>query len=102
MNRFILAVCAILLAPVALGETVAVVGGDVLTVGPAGRIAGATVLIKDGLITAVGPDVQVPDDARVIDAKGKTGTPGLLIRCNAATSSRPVLQWPMPITRVPP
>tara|TARA_R110002049_G_scaffold54869_26_gene152444 strand:+ start:4639 stop:5937 length:1299 start_codon:yes stop_codon:yes gene_type:complete len=77
MNRLILAVCTVLLAPVALGETVAVVGGDVLTVGPAGRIAGATVVITDGLITAVGADVKVPADARVIDAKGKLVTPGL-------------------------
>ena len=37
-----------------------------------------TVVIEDGRIAAVGPNVSVPADARVIDASGKVVTPGLL------------------------
>src|SRR5262249_32265389 len=36
-----------------------------------------TVVIRDGLIVAVGADVPVPADARVIDATGMTVYPGL-------------------------
>jgi len=38
----------------------------------------ATVLIRDGRITAVGPAVTVPGDATRIDARGKWVTPGLI------------------------
>jgi imidazolonepropionase-like amidohydrolase len=38
----------------------------------------ATVVIRDGLIEAVGPDVQVPADALVTDGKGLTVYPGFL------------------------
>jgi len=38
----------------------------------------ATILIRDGRIAAVGTEVAVPADARVIDAQGKIVTPGLM------------------------
>jgi hypothetical protein len=38
----------------------------------------ATVLVRNGRIAAVGPQVQAPDGARVIDAWGKTLLPGLI------------------------
>jgi adenine deaminase len=38
----------------------------------------ATVLVRNGRIAAVGPQLQAPDDARVIDARGKTLLPGLI------------------------
>jgi len=44
--------------------------------GPA--IPNATVLIKDGVIVAVGARVNIPADARRIDATGKVVTPGLI------------------------
>lgn len=58
--------------------TVAIVGGTVYTVGPAGKIEGGTVLIEDGKIRAVGRDVAVPSGARRIDAAGKVVTPGFM------------------------
>ncbi len=62
-------------APVAAQE-IAVVGATVHPVsGPA--VEGATLLIRDGWIAAVGTAVEVPADARVIDATGKVVTPGL-------------------------
>ena len=61
---------------------IAIVGGKVLTMaGPA--LESGTVLIRDGKITAVGTDVEVPSGVEVIDAKGLTVTPGLV---NAGTT----------------
>lgn len=65
-------------AAAAGAETVAIVGGTVHTVGPAGTIENATVLLENGKVRAVGRDVAVPDGARRIDAKGKVVTPGLM------------------------
>lgn len=58
-------------------ETVALTGATVHTLGPAGTLAGATVVIIDGKVAAVGREVAVPAGARVIDAAGKAITPGL-------------------------
>jgi imidazolonepropionase-like amidohydrolase len=38
----------------------------------------ASVLVRNGRIAAVGPQLQAPDGARVIDAQGKTLLPGLI------------------------
>ncbi|MGA9402806.1 amidohydrolase [Haladaptatus sp.] len=58
----------------------AILNGDVRTVTDAGTIDGGIVLFEDGKIVAVGAegDVEVPDDAEVIDARGKPVTPGLV------------------------
>src|SRR6185436_14999455 len=37
-----------------------------------------TVVIRDGLITEVGPNARIPGDARVIDGAGLTVYPGLI------------------------
>ncbi len=58
-------------------ETIAIVGATVHTMGPAGTLREATVVIEDGRIRAVGPNVTVPSGARRIDAQGKVVTPGL-------------------------
>jgi imidazolonepropionase-like amidohydrolase len=42
------------------------------------RMNGADVLIADGKISAVGPNLSAPSDARVIDASGRWVTPGLI------------------------
>lgn len=69
----------LLLASAAAGaEPVAITGGTVYTLGPAGKIEGGTVLIEDGKVRAVGRDVAVPAGARRIDATGKVVTPGLM------------------------
>lgn len=76
--RLVLAGLLMTLAPAATAsEVIALVGGRVLPVsGPA--LAKATVILRDGVIAAVGADVAVPNDARVIDAAGLTLTPGLI------------------------
>src|ERR1035438_4625024 len=38
----------------------------------------ADVLVRDGRVEAVGPNISVPADAQVIDGNGKTLLPGLI------------------------
>ena len=66
------------LAP-AQQKTVALKGGKVLTVSH-GTIENGVVLFENGKITAVGAahSVQIPKDARIIDATGMTVYPGLI------------------------
>jgi imidazolonepropionase-like amidohydrolase len=60
-----------------LAQTIAITGGTVYPVsGP--KIENATVLIRDGRIAAVGPNIAVPSGATRIDASGKWVTPGLI------------------------
>ncbi|NEU56358.1 amidohydrolase [Halorussus sp. MSC15.2] len=58
----------------------AIVNGTVHTVSERGTIDGGTVLVEDGEISAVGPDeeVEIPDDADVLDVEGHHVTPGLV------------------------
>ncbi len=58
-------------------DTYAITNARVVTVaGP--TIERGTVVIRDGLIAAVGPNVSAPADARVIDGTGLTVYPGLI------------------------
>src|SRR5215510_11353604 len=59
------------------GDAYAIKGGTVVTVTGA-TIQKGTVIIRNGLIEAVGADIPVPGDARVIDATGMTVYPGLI------------------------
>jgi len=80
MSRFQIGFALALLAcagTAARAETVAITGGTVHTLGAAGTIENATVLIENGRIRAVGKDVAIPADAKRIDAAGKVVTPGL-------------------------
>ncbi|MCH7659828.1 MAG: amidohydrolase [Euryarchaeota archaeon] len=56
----------------------AIVNGDVRTATEEGTVEGGTVLVENGGIAAVGRDVEIPDEAREIDAEGKPVTPGLV------------------------
>ncbi|MEM7558709.1 MAG: amidohydrolase family protein [Planctomycetota bacterium] len=47
-----------------------------------------TILIRDGVIEAVGTDVKVPGEALVIDGEGKVVMPGLIDAHNAAGMSQ--------------
>lgn len=55
----------------------AIVGGDIHTV-TGSVIRRGTVLVQDGTILEVGQSVKVPENATVIDASGKTITPGFV------------------------
>ena len=64
-------------APAARADVYALVGARIVTVsGPAYDTG--TLVMRDGVIEAVGPSVAVPPDARVIQAKGLVLTPGLI------------------------
>jgi imidazolonepropionase-like amidohydrolase len=60
-----------------MADTVAIVGGRVVPISGA-PIDSGTVLVADGKITAVGPDLRIPDDATVIDAAGRWVLPGFI------------------------
>src|SRR5687768_10976884 len=57
--------------------TVALTNATVETV-TKGRIKNATVIIRDGLITAVGKDVGIPNDAKIINCQGMFIYPGMI------------------------
>ncbi|MEL7537893.1 MAG: amidohydrolase family protein [Pseudomonadota bacterium] len=79
MNLRTLVTCSTLLfAANAAGETIAIVGADIHTLAAEGSVRGGTLLIIDGVVTALGPNIAVPDGAEVIDANGLTVTPGLV------------------------
>jgi len=63
-----------------------IVGGDVWTV-TKGNFKGGTVIMQGTKILKVGgPDLKIPDGAKVIDAKGKVVTPGFVVT-NASLGS---------------
>ena len=58
-------------------QTIAITGGKVYPIsGP--PISNGTVLLRDGVIVAVGTNVNIPAGAQRIDATGKIVTPGLI------------------------
>jgi len=83
INRIakVAAVAAALAAQLANAQTVAITGGKVYTMTGA-PIENGTVIIRNGVIAAVGANIPVPADAQRIDATGKLVTPGLI---NSAT-----------------
>ena len=58
-------------------DSVAIVGGYVVPVASE-PLEGATVLVEDGVVTAVGTDVVVPQGVRVVDATGRWVLPGFV------------------------
>jgi len=58
-------------------DTVAIVGGLVVPI-TAEPIDGATILIQGGKIAAIGVGLDIPADARVIDAAGRWVLPGFI------------------------
>jgi imidazolonepropionase-like amidohydrolase len=65
------------LSGVAHAEPIAITGATVHTVGTAGTIENATIVIDGGRVVAVGTEVDIPTDATRLDASGKIITPGL-------------------------
>jgi imidazolonepropionase-like amidohydrolase len=68
-------------------ETVLVRNATIWTQGPAGKLTGADLLVRDGKIVKVGTGIKAPEGATVIDGTGKHVTPGL-IDCHSHTAIR--------------
>lgn len=69
-------------------ERLAIKGGKVLPVsGPA--IENGVVLVRNGKIEAVGKDVAIPSDAKVIDATGRVVVPGFIEAHSNRGTDRP-------------
>jgi imidazolonepropionase-like amidohydrolase len=76
--RGILLAAAVSLAAPASAETIAVTGGMVAIGDGSQPIENGTVLFRDGRIVAAGSNVAVPSGARVLDAKGKWVSAGIV------------------------
>ncbi|WP_448072413.1 amidohydrolase [Georgenia yuyongxinii] len=58
--------------------SLAIVGGHVVPMTTGEAISGGTVLVEDGVITAVGTDVAIPDGTPVVKADGRWVLPGFI------------------------
>ena len=76
MIRSLLLASALIAAPAALAQPIAITGGEVVTNTSQGILESATVVINNGRVVSVGTAAP-PAGARVIDAKGKWVTPGM-------------------------
>ncbi|MFT5142252.1 MAG: imidazolonepropionase-like amidohydrolase [Rhodothermales bacterium] len=65
------------LAGPATAQTIAITNAEIHTVSGA-VITGGTIVIKDGLISAVGASARIPSGTRTIDGTGKIITPGFM------------------------
>ena len=68
--------CMLCLMSPAKTETMAIANARIATMDDAGVIEQGVIVIDDGFVTAVGPDVSPPAGAELIDAKGAWVTPG--------------------------
>ncbi len=77
MKRLILALVAVAALHAEVPSAIAIRNARIVPANsPA--IARGTVLLRNGLIEAVGSDVQIPDDAWVVEGDGLTVYPGLI------------------------
>ncbi|MES2900492.1 MAG: amidohydrolase family protein [Pseudomonadota bacterium] len=71
----------------ALAATTAIVNATILVGDNSAPLTGATLVMRDRLIVAVGRGVAVPPGATVIDGAGKTVTPGMFAASSAIGAS---------------
>lgn len=77
--RFQIAICLAAMVSVAHGEdVVAYRNATIETVGKAGQIKNGTVVVRDGKIDAVGKDVEIPNNAKIVDVSGHTLMPAVV------------------------
>src|SRR4029453_16987893 len=78
------AALAFIASPRADGPHIYAIKGAKLVTATAAPIANGTIVIRNGVIDAVGANVTVPSDAMVIDGTGMTVYPGLIDMGNGA------------------
>lgn len=86
-------------------KTFAITNANIVTVSGA-NIQRGTIIVRDGLIEAVGENVKVPADAQVIDGSGLTVYPGFFdantsLGLTAPTAPRPGVQPQTATTNAP-
>ena len=74
----LLAACLLGAASPSGAQVTAIRAGHVIDVADGRAVADQTILIEDGVITAVGSDVAVPDDATMIDLSDSFVLPGMI------------------------
>lgn len=79
MSRVWMAAALLLFMVPVQADVLAITNARVHTVDALGTLDGATVLIRNGRIQAVGKQVRVPADAQRIDVDGAHLTPGLFV-----------------------
>jgi hypothetical protein len=72
----VLLIAGLFTAHEATAEAIFVNDATVHTMGRQATLQGGDVLMRDGLIKAIGPELPVPADATVIEAAGRPVTPG--------------------------
>ncbi len=77
-SRTFIATALVLTCISARAETIAIVHAKAWTLTAATPVENATVVVSDGKIASVAADGAAPAGARVIDAKGRPLTPGLV------------------------
>lgn len=80
--RLLASLIAGVIAMPASAQTLAIVNAEAWTMEADAPVNGATILIEDGKVVSVSADVLIPAGARIVDARGKPVTPGLV---NGAT-----------------
>jgi len=91
----LLLVLGLALAASAAASTL-IEGAVILTAGPQGTIQGS-ILIDEGKIVAVGPNLDAPDDATRIDARGKFISPGI-IDCHSHIAADAINEGSVPVS----
>jgi imidazolonepropionase-like amidohydrolase len=71
-------VCVVATAGSVAAQTVVIRAGRLIDGTGAAPVRNAVIVIVDGRISAVGPDVRVPDGARVVDLSDRTVLPGFI------------------------
>ena len=79
------------------GQQATVIEGATIITVSGGTIENASVMIRDGKIAAVGPDLPVPEGARIIDAKGQYVLPGI-IDCHSHMAVHAINESGVPVT----
>ncbi|MFN3191213.1 MAG: amidohydrolase family protein [Aureliella sp.] len=87
LSRALLLVAAMAPSALPAAGPLAIQGAKIITVS-GDEIETGTVLIRDGMIEAVGADVDVPGEAKVIDGEGMVVMPGYIDAHNSAGMSQ--------------
>ncbi len=74
---FRLALLTVILAAPLSSQVTAIKAGRFIDADAGTVLSNQIILVKDGVITAVGPSVAIPKDATVVDLSGMTVMPGL-------------------------